>query len=156
MLHNTSPAVYVRQHGSAVHESSSRESDARCNGMVPEVCVGGTCRAVMTTSAGPRGTSTLVPLSGVQLRAGSALGRQRRVNLYFDDDGSGLVCGVMFSAIHQTSWSWTAAYHYVPVPPSSRTMTQRSQTAASRLRRFPFVASTRSRGADSCQLLIAR
>ena len=59
---------------------------------------------------------------------------------------------VMFSAIHQTSWSWTAAYHYVPVPPSSRTMTQRSQTAASRLQRFPFVASLAVSGCSSRRL----
>jgi len=53
----------------------------------------------------------------------------------------------MFSAIHQTSWSWTAAYHYVPVPPLSRTLTRCPQTAASRLQQLPVTARSQLRGA---------
>jgi len=70
-----------------------------------EVRAGGTCRAMMT-SGGPRGTSTLVPPSGGSTSAvtatpwGFALRRQRRGDVYFDDDGPGLARGATFSAIH--------------------------------------------------------
>ena len=55
---------------------------------------------------------------------GFTLRRQRRGDVYFDDDGLGLARGAMFSAIHQTSWSSTEACYYVPVPLLSRTLTR--------------------------------
>ena len=72
-----------------------------------EVRVGGTCRAVMTTSGGPRGTSTLVSSSGGSTSAVIATPR----GLLFGDNAQGT------STSTTTGLDWRVARRS---PPSTR------------------------------------
>jgi len=105
-------------------------------------------RSTTLTLDGLRGTTSTVAPSGGSTSAMMATPRGLLFGVNAEGTCTSTTTGLDLRAARCSppSWSWTAAYHYVPVPLSSRTMTRCSQTAALRLQQFPVVARTRSRG----------